>query len=254
MLSRLHEREPESRAIVDALDEVVAGRGHVVVVEGPAGIGKTSLLELAGDAARERNVAVAGARGSELESAYAWGVTRQLFEPRLRGMSADTRSRTLAGAAALAGPVVLPDASSAARRRRVVRRAPRSVLAGRRAGGASGRSCSSSTTCTGPTALRSGSWSSSRTGSTPCPRWCWRRSGRPPLGEGAPRGAAGRRRSSSRRCRWMRLPRCSPSATAPGVCGVRRGVPRRHRRQSAADQAAGRGTALERGRRRRAAR
>ena len=81
------------------------------MVEGPAGIGKTSLLELAADAARARNVAVASARGSDLESAYAWGVTRQLFEPRLRGMSADTRSRTLAGAAALAGPVVLPDAS-----------------------------------------------------------------------------------------------------------------------------------------------
>jgi thymidylate kinase len=29
----------------------------VVVVEGPAGIGKTSVLELAGDAARARNVA-----------------------------------------------------------------------------------------------------------------------------------------------------------------------------------------------------
>jgi len=34
---------------------------------------------------------------------------RQLFEPRLRGMSAATRGRTLAGAAGLAAPVVLPD-------------------------------------------------------------------------------------------------------------------------------------------------
>ena len=74
MPGHLHEREPESRAIVDALDETVAGRGRVVVVEGPAGIGKTSLLELARDAARARNVAVASARGSDLEVAYAWGV------------------------------------------------------------------------------------------------------------------------------------------------------------------------------------
>jgi tetratricopeptide (TPR) repeat protein len=111
MVSGLHEREPESRAIVDALDEVAAGRGQVVVVEGPAGIGKTSLLELARDAARARNVALASARGSDLEVAYAWGVVRQLFEPRLRGMSAAARSRTLGGAAALAAPVVLPDAS-----------------------------------------------------------------------------------------------------------------------------------------------
>jgi DNA-binding CsgD family transcriptional regulator len=111
MMGGLHEREPESRAIVDALDEVVAGRGQVVVVEGPAGIGKTSLLELARDAARARNVAVASARGSDLEVAYAWGVVRQLLEPRLRGMSAAARGRTLGGAAALAAPVVLPDAA-----------------------------------------------------------------------------------------------------------------------------------------------
>jgi tetratricopeptide (TPR) repeat protein len=112
MSSRMHEREPDLRAIIDALDQVVAGRGQVAVVEGPAGIGKTILLQLAGDAARERSLAVASARGSDLESAYAWGVTRQLFESRLRGMSADTRGRTLAGAAALAGPVVMPDASA----------------------------------------------------------------------------------------------------------------------------------------------
>ena len=62
-------------------------RGRVVVVEGPAGIGKTSLLDLGPRAAQERSFAVASARGSELEVAYAWGVVRQLFEPRLRGMS-----------------------------------------------------------------------------------------------------------------------------------------------------------------------
>src|SRR5687767_5892590 len=105
MPGHLHERESESRAIVDALDEVVAGRGGGVVVEGPAGIGKTSLLGLARAAARERNVAVASARGSDLEVAYAWGIARQLLEPRLRGMSAAARGRTLGGAAALAGPV-----------------------------------------------------------------------------------------------------------------------------------------------------
>ena len=107
MSGRLLEREPELKAIVDALDETVAGRGRVVVVEGPAGIGKTSLLELARAAARERNVAVASARGSDLEVAYAWGIARQLLEARLRGMSAAARSRTLDGAGALAAPVVL---------------------------------------------------------------------------------------------------------------------------------------------------
>ena len=73
MTGRLHERERELGAIADAVERVVAGGGRVVEVEGPAGIGKTSLLEAARDAARARNFAVAGARGSELERAYAWG-------------------------------------------------------------------------------------------------------------------------------------------------------------------------------------
>jgi hypothetical protein len=109
MSGRLHERERELGAIAGALDEVAAGAGRVIVVEGPAGIGKTSLLTAARDAARARAFAVATARGSELERAYAWGVVRQLLEPRLHGMSGEARARTLTGAAALAAPVVLPD-------------------------------------------------------------------------------------------------------------------------------------------------
>ena len=109
MIGRLHERERDLGVISGALDEAAAGAGRVVVVEGPAGIGKTSLLRSARDAATARNFAVAGARGSELERAHAWGIVRQLLEPRLRGMSGGERSRTLAGAAALAAPIVLPD-------------------------------------------------------------------------------------------------------------------------------------------------
>jgi DNA-binding CsgD family transcriptional regulator len=109
MSGGLHERERELGLIAGALDEVAAGAGRAVVVEGSAGIGKTSLLMSARDAAHARNFAVAGARGSELERAYAWGVVRQLLEPRLRGMSGGERGRTLAGAAALAAPIVLPD-------------------------------------------------------------------------------------------------------------------------------------------------
>ena len=114
MSGRLKERERELQVIVDALAEVSAGHGRAVVVSGPAGIGKTSVLDLARDAAQKRGFAVAGARGSDLEVAYAWGVVRQLFEPRLRGMSAAARGRTLAGAAALAGPVVLPETAPSA--------------------------------------------------------------------------------------------------------------------------------------------
>ncbi len=114
MIGGLHERDRELGVISGVLDEVAAGAGRAVVVEGPAGIGKTTLLMSARDTAQGRNLAVAGARGSELELAYAWGVVRQLLEPRIRGMSRGARGRTLAGAAALAAPVVLPDGAAPA--------------------------------------------------------------------------------------------------------------------------------------------
>jgi DNA-binding CsgD family transcriptional regulator len=79
------------------------------VVSGPAGIGKTSLLVRAREVALEHNFAVASARGAGLETAFAWGVVRQLLEPRLRGMSSAARGRVLSGAAVLARPVVLPE-------------------------------------------------------------------------------------------------------------------------------------------------
>ncbi len=110
---RLQERESALQVIVDALDAAAGGQGRAVVVSGAAGIGKTSLLGVARDTACDHNFVVASARGSDLETAYPWGVVRQLLEPRLRGMSAAVRGRTLAGAAALAGPVVLPDTARA---------------------------------------------------------------------------------------------------------------------------------------------
>jgi predicted ATPase len=51
MIGQLHERERDLDVITGALDEVAAGRGRAVVVERPAGIGKTSLLEVARRAA-----------------------------------------------------------------------------------------------------------------------------------------------------------------------------------------------------------
>jgi hypothetical protein len=108
MIGRLYERERDVGVIVGALGDVAEGRGRAVTVEGPAGIGKTSLLQSTRQAAQERGFAVASARGSELERSYAWGVVRQLLEPRLRGMSAAAREELLSGAVALAAPVVSP--------------------------------------------------------------------------------------------------------------------------------------------------
>ncbi len=49
-----------------------------------------------------------GARGSELERSFSYGVVRQLFEPLLASERADERAGLLAGAAALAASVFDP--------------------------------------------------------------------------------------------------------------------------------------------------
>ena len=69
-----------------------------LVIEGPAGIGKTGLLRAAAERARAAGMTVLAGRGSELEDGYAWGVVRQLFEHRVAALPA--------GAAGLAAPAL----------------------------------------------------------------------------------------------------------------------------------------------------
>jgi DNA-binding CsgD family transcriptional regulator len=98
----LHERERELAAVEELLD----GRGRMLLFEGRAGIGKTSLLEVACSRAAELGFEVLRARGSELESGFAFGVVRQLFERRLAGAGQDERAALLAGPAAAARPLL----------------------------------------------------------------------------------------------------------------------------------------------------
>jgi DNA-binding CsgD family transcriptional regulator len=88
--------------------------GGVVVVEGGAGIGKTSLLNVACARARGTGCEVLRARGSGLETAFAFGVVRQLFERRLAGADASERQELFAGPAAAARPLLLGEPSEAA--------------------------------------------------------------------------------------------------------------------------------------------
>jgi DNA-binding CsgD family transcriptional regulator len=103
----LLQRERESARITALLDSACAGNGAAVAFEGEAGIGKTALLELARAAAQERGMRMLAARANELEIDYPFNVVRQCLEPVLHGADAATREELLAGAAALAEPVLL---------------------------------------------------------------------------------------------------------------------------------------------------
>jgi DNA-binding CsgD family transcriptional regulator len=106
----LREREAEL-ALVDELVAVARrGRGAVLLVEGPAGIGKTRLLGSAVDRAAGAGLRVLAARAGQLERAFAYGVVRQLYEPVVAGAGPTDRASLLAGAAGLAAPLVDPTA------------------------------------------------------------------------------------------------------------------------------------------------
>src|SRR5690242_3953616 len=85
----LLERGEELGRIQAALKRGSAGTGSLMVIEGPAGIGKTALL-------------AAARGGAELEREFAFGVVRQLLEPPLSQSSAEELTELLQGAAGLA--------------------------------------------------------------------------------------------------------------------------------------------------------
>src|SRR6266700_1580812 len=102
LVGSLREREHE----VAAVEELLERRGRMLLLEGRAGIGKTSLVEVACSRAAELGHEVLRARGSELESGFAFGVVRQLFERRLAGADPGEREALLAGPAAAARPLL----------------------------------------------------------------------------------------------------------------------------------------------------
>ena len=97
------EREAERAVIEQQLDDARRGTGSVVVLEGPPGNGKSRLLQLAGDLARERGLRVLGASGTELERHFPFGIAIQLFEPWwLAAGDAERAAGRTGGAAAAA--------------------------------------------------------------------------------------------------------------------------------------------------------
>ena len=88
------------------LTAAAAGEGGALVVEGPAGIGKSALLREVRDRAAREGFVVLAARGAELERGFSFGVVRQLFETHVRSAPETERERILSGAAHLALPAI----------------------------------------------------------------------------------------------------------------------------------------------------
>lgn len=104
--SQLLERGAHLRDAEALLDAAAGGAGSVLLVEGPAGIGKSALIRAIRDLAPADAFTVLSARGAELEHEFSFGVVRQLYEPVLAAQRQGERDALLAGAARLAEPAV----------------------------------------------------------------------------------------------------------------------------------------------------
>src|SRR4051794_41733018 len=98
----LLEREDQLTRLGEALAAAHQGEGRVVLVEGPAGMGKTALLLELKARAEAAGMRVLRARGAELEQEFGYGIVRQLLEPPLAAASPEERADLLAGAAGVA--------------------------------------------------------------------------------------------------------------------------------------------------------
>ncbi|HEX8083760.1 MAG TPA: AAA family ATPase [Solirubrobacteraceae bacterium] len=108
----LVERDREVATLFSLVEDALLGEGRVVLVEGPAGIGKTRLLAEARRQAGASGALALFARAGELERDFPFGVVRQLFEGALADPA--LRERALTGAAAGAAQVFgAPDGDGA---------------------------------------------------------------------------------------------------------------------------------------------
>lgn len=109
----LLDREAELSLAAAALRGAQAGRGTLMLVCGPLGIGKSALLDAMGERGARMGAVVLRASAAPMERDFSFGVVRQLLEPALRRASSETVARWTAGAARHARPVLADDAFGA---------------------------------------------------------------------------------------------------------------------------------------------
>ena len=93
------ERELELSTLEQAVDRACAGNGGAVVIEGQAGIGKTTLLDHARERGASTGMRIVSASGADLERDFPYGVVRQFFESFLFTVEAQERTTWLRGTA-----------------------------------------------------------------------------------------------------------------------------------------------------------
>jgi DNA-binding CsgD family transcriptional regulator len=100
----LLERVEELAELRRVIGSARRGRGQAVVIDGPAGIGKTELLLSAHRYAKRAQMAILHARSDELERDFPFGIVRQLFDPVITAEHPQ-ETELLGGDGALIAPV-----------------------------------------------------------------------------------------------------------------------------------------------------
>ncbi len=97
----LLERVDELARVDQMLDAATDGSGAVMLISGPAGIGKTCLLDACAEGAGERGMLALATRGDELGMESSFSATRELFAREVH----DSPPDLFEGAAKFAAPV-----------------------------------------------------------------------------------------------------------------------------------------------------
>ncbi len=112
MAQGLLERERPVADLRAAHDAARAGRGSTRLIVGPAGIGKSALLDALRETAEEAGSLTLSARASELDHGFAFGIVHQLLEPVVLA-DGNRREQLLTGAAERAAVLFGPAATEA---------------------------------------------------------------------------------------------------------------------------------------------
>ncbi len=105
----LLERADELARAAVLAGEAASGRGSLIALSGPAGIGKTRLLDAVSAEAARAGLLVLTARGGELERDFPFGLVRQLVDPLLVRIAPRERADLFIGTAGLCRAVFEQD-------------------------------------------------------------------------------------------------------------------------------------------------